>query len=675
MSHIDDARAKLDELDSRLLDTLAERITVVRQIGEAKAAAGRPVLDVQRERELLTRILAKSEERELSQHFVAQIFRQIIRYGRNTQESILAPLAATSPVVQYQGSRGAFSWLAARKYFSVRHADFRMSGSHTYQEAIDAVVDGKASYAVLPLENTLAGSFHEVIDLVAKSPCHIVGEEIIPIDLCLVALPGATVEDLEVVYSHPVVLKQCRTFLGTLDGVRTVSHEDSAEAARKVKDEGLRSQAAIASRHAAELCDLVILRENITAAGQDATRFAVVASEAVSVDGHLPAKISMTVNLPNTAGVLAEIVTAFGSRGINIAKMESRPGEGIEQVRFYLELDGNAEDPALKEAIDSVRQTARSLRVLGCYVDRARLEGEADELKALEDGDPSPNGELHKLPGKAPAGQTADAAAPAKKPSFKFDNQGGEKRSIVKVGGASFGDGGFYTISGPCAVENPTQLDLAARDARDAGAVVLRGGVFKPRTSPYSFQGLGWEGLRLLREAGERYGLPIVTEVMAPEQVARVAEKADMLQIGARNMQNFDLLREVGRTDRPVMLKRGLMASIDELLMAAEYIMSQGNFQVILCERGIRTFETATRSTLDLSAVPVLRERTHLPVIVDPSHAAGRRTLVAPLARGARAVGADGIMVEIHPDPANALCDGPQALSGEALAELIRELD
>ncbi len=302
MSHIEDARTRLDELDARLLDTLAERIAVVREIGEAKAAVGRPVLDVQRERELLTRILAKSEERELSQHFVAQIFRQIIRYGRNTQESILAPLATASPVVRYQGARGAFSWLAARKYFSLRHADFRMAGSPTYQDALDAVVNGQATYAILPLENSLAGSFHEVIDLVAKSPCSIVGEEIIPIDLCLVALPGATLEDLEVVYSHPVVLKQCRSFLSTLDGVRTASHQDSAEAATKVKEEGLKSQAAIASRHAAELCDLVILRENITAAGQDTTRFAVIANQAVSVDRHLPAKISMTVNLPNTAG-------------------------------------------------------------------------------------------------------------------------------------------------------------------------------------------------------------------------------------------------------------------------------------------------------------------------------------------------------------------------------------
>ena len=667
MKKIDNARQNLDQLDSQLLDILAKRIEVVREIGEIKAYQGLPVLDVQRERALLTTILEKAEARNLSQHFVAQIFRQMIRYGRNTQESILSPLTHESPVVQYQGTRGAFSWIAARKYFSVRHTDFRMAGSHTYQEAIDAVSSGTSAYAVLPLENSLAGSFHEVIELVAKSPCSIVGEEIIPLDLCLVAMPGAQVSDLEVIYSHPVVLQQCARFLGTLDGVQTTPHEDTAAAAAKIQQDGLKSQGAVASRHAAELYGLVILKEDITGAGSDVTRFAIIASQPVSVDNHLPAKTSIALNLPNEAGVLASIVNAFGQRGINMGKLESRPStDGSNLTRFYIELDDNAENPDLKEAIDSVRKIARSLRILGCYVDRARLEGESDDLLGRAvDPDPDPSAvELHVLPGKEPT----------KKSSYKFDSQPSGERSIVQVGQAAFGDGNFHVIAGPCAVENPTQLDLAARDARDAGAVVLRGGVFKPRTSPYSFQGLGWEGLRLLRAAGDKYNLPIVTEVMATEQVGRVAELADMLQIGARNMQNFDLLREVGRTDRPVLLKRGLMASIDELLMAAEYIMSQGNFQVVLCERGIRTFETATRSTLDLSAVPVLQERTHLPICVDPSHAAGRKALVAPLARGARAVGADSIMVEIHPDPANALCDGPQALSGLELAELIAEL-
>jgi chorismate mutase/prephenate dehydratase len=213
-----------------------------------------------------------------------------------------------------------------------------------------------------------------------------------------------------------------------------------------------------------------------------------------------------------------------------------------------------------------------------------------------------------------------------------------------------------------------------AKVVKEAGGGLLRGGCFKPRTSPYSFQGLGYEGLEMLVEAGKAYGLPVVTEVVSPEDVEAVARKADVLQIGTRNMQNFSLLSAVGRVHRPVMLKRGMSSSLDELLQAAEYILSEGNQQVFLCERGIRTFETSTRNTLDLSAVPVLRQRTHLPVIVDPSHAAGDRDLVAPLALAAQAIGADGIMVEIHPDPENALSDGPQSLRFDQYRELMAAL-
>jgi chorismate mutase/prephenate dehydratase len=229
-------------------------------------------------------------------------------------------------------------------------------------------------------------------------------------------------------------------------------------------------------------------------------------------------------------------------------------------------------------------------------------------------------------------------------------------------------------IAGPCAVESWDQVMTAAKVVKENGGSILRGGCFKPRTSPYSFQGLGFEALEMLVEAGKAYGLPVVTEVVSPEDVEGVARKADILQIGTRNMQNFSLLSAVGRAHRPVMLKRGMSSSLDELLQAAEYILSEGNQQVFLCERGIRTFETSTRNTLDLSAVPVLRQRTHLPVIVDPSHAAGDRDLVPPLALAAQAVGANGIMVEIHPDPESALSDGPQSLTLDQFREMMTAL-
>ncbi len=246
-------------------------------------------------------------------------------------------------------------------------------------------------------------------------------------------------------------------------------------------------------------------------------------------------------------------------------------------------------------------------------------------------------------------------------------------RKIVEVGDVRIGEK-FVVIAGPCSVESEEQIMVAAEAVKRAGADLLRGGAFKPRTSPRSFQGLGEEGLKLLRKAGDAFGLPIVTEVLDPRHVSLVSKYADMLQIGARNMQNFPLLREVGKSGMPVLLKRGFASTVEEWLSAAEYILMEGDEEIVLCERGIRTFSSSTRFTLDISVVPVLRELTTLPVIVDPSHAAGRREIVPPLAKAAKAVGADGIMVEVHPDPDRALSDGRQSLTLEQFERLMREL-
>ena len=243
-------------------------------------------------------------------------------------------------------------------------------------------------------------------------------------------------------------------------------------------------------------------------------------------------------------------------------------------------------------------------------------------------------------------------------------------RSVVQVGGVPIGPGTITMIGGPCAVESMEQTLAAAALAKSAGAVLLRGGAFKPRTSPYSYQGLGELGLKILSDVRSATGLPVVTEVVDPGSVELVASYADMLQVGTRNMQNFALLKAVGSVAKPVLLKRGMSATIEEWLMAAEYIAQRGNLDIVLCERGIRTFEPATRNTLDISAVPLARLLSHLPVIVDPSHASGRRDLVVPLARAAIAAGADGVIVDIHPEPEQALCDGAQALCDTDLRDL-----
>ena len=245
--------------------------------------------------------------------------------------------------------------------------------------------------------------------------------------------------------------------------------------------------------------------------------------------------------------------------------------------------------------------------------------------------------------------------------------------SVVKINGVSVGTQQVIVMAGPCSVESREQLMETAAAVKEAGAHVLRGGAYKPRTSPYAFQGLGLKGLELLREARDELRLPIITEVMSPQDVTLVAQYADILQIGARNMQNFALLHAVGEIQKPVMLKRGLMATIEELLMAAEYILSHGNTRVMLCERGIRTFETATRNTFDINAIPVLKSLTHLPIIADPSHGTGKWELVTPIARAAVAAGADGLIVEVHGDPARALSDGAQSLKPDKFAAMIAE--
>lgn len=254
---------------------------------------------------------------------------------------------------------------------------------------------------------------------------------------------------------------------------------------------------------------------------------------------------------------------------------------------------------------------------------------------------------------------------PYKRANRKFNPED----TVIDVNGVKIGGGNFAIIAGPCSVESEAQILEVAKAVKDGGAALLRGGAFKPRTSPYDFQGLGAEGIALLEKAKVETGLPLVTELMNAEHLSEF-ENVDIIQIGARNMQNFDLLKEVGKTDKPVLLKRGLANTIKELLMSAEYIMSEGNENVILCERGIRTFETYTRNTLDLGAVAALKELTHLPVVVDPSHATGIARMVEPMAMAATAAGADGLMIEVHNDPANALCDGAQSLTPAQFAQV-----
>ena len=264
-----------------------------------------------------------------------------------------------------------------------------------------------------------------------------------------------------------------------------------------------------------------------------------------------------------------------------------------------------------------------------------------------------------------------ESVTPISKPYKLVSRDFKKEDTVVRVGDVDVGGNSFVVMAGPCSIEGREQLYQTAQAVRKAGARILRGGAFKPRTSPYSFQGLGEEGLKYLAEIGRELKMPTVTEVMDPRQTELVSRYADIIQVGARNMQNFDLLKELGRAQKPILLKRGMSAKIEEFLMSAEYVLSQGNYNVILCERGIRTFEEATRFTLDLAAVPLIKELSHLPIIVDPSHGTGRRSLIAPMSRAALAAGSNGVMIEVHPKPETALSDGFQSLNVEDFNKLM----
>jgi chorismate mutase/prephenate dehydratase len=411
-----------------------------------------------------------------------------------------------------------------------------------------------------------------------------------------------------------------------------------------------------------------VLRRGIGNQDEILMRYVALAREPAAFDARIPCKTSLILTTRHEQGALVRCLQVLADYALSLTKLESRPHPNRPwEYMFFMDFEGNIADARVADALDELRTQALFLKVLGCYPVKAKpAEVVASGVKNA--GTPA----------------IAAAAPPAAPATVRRPRDHGKHRrlvdraergdTLVRVGDVLIGGTGFTVMAGPSSVESKDQITATAEFVRQHGAHVLRGGVFRPGAGPGTFTGLGEAGLDLLVAAGKAAGLPVVTEVLAPEQVRAVAAKADILQIGARNMQNFALLAEVGKVDRPVLLKRGLSSTIEEWLAAAEHILAHGNGQVILCERGIRTFESATRNTLDLSAVVVLRERTHLPVVVDPSHGTGKRAYVTPMAFAARACGAHGLLIEVHPAPDQALSDGEQSLDFPGFAALMEGL-
>jgi chorismate mutase / prephenate dehydratase len=673
-------RQGLDEVDSGIVRLIAQRRDLIDAIAKAKEDSEDGIQDTERERRVLDGVVAVATDLGVSASLVRTIFRELISDSVAQQARHLNGDAGGRVRVAFQGTAHSYSDAASQKYLAGRGLTGDLTGYRTFREAADALLAGDADLAVLPIENTTAGSINEVYAVLRSHELFIVGEETWKVDHCLAATADVPLSSLSRILSHPQGLEQCSAFLQSLPNVTPTTYFDTAGAMQAVAASGDPTVAAIASPEAAAAYGLVVLRRGINDSDDNFTRFVALSATPAAVDLRVPCKTSLILVTGHEEGDLLRCLEVLSGSGHSMTKLESRPRPGRPwEYMFFLDFEGNAADPRTAAALDELRSAALFVKVLGSYPAKAlRAPARPGEVP----GQPRGAGDAVRAGAEPSGGDPAEmleavAARPAAPRSRHYklvDRLARQADTVIRVGDVLVGGDGFVVMAGPCSVESRDQIEATARFVRDHGAHVLRGGVFKPRTSPYSFQGLGWEGLDLLVAAGREAGLPVVTEVMAVDQVQRMAKEADILQVGARNMQNFDLLRELGKVDRPVLLKRGLSSTIEEWLAAAEYIVAQGNQQVILCERGIRTFESATRNTLDLSAVAVVRERSHLPVIVDPSHGTGQRSYVAPMAWAARAAGAHGLLIEVHPDPDQALSDSDQSLAFDQFAALMQRL-
>ncbi|MFT5150328.1 MAG: 3-deoxy-7-phosphoheptulonate synthase, partial [Planctomycetota bacterium] len=660
MTAVDLARGEIDRLDRDLLKILSERMRVVGEVGRLKGEGSeRRLLDPDREQALLGRWRERAEAQGLSGNFAGRVLREVLRYSRRAQEQyFIEPQAKIerAPLVGYQGDPHSYSDLAAAQLFETRSsAGSERIGYRTFAKAVDALKNWRVDYVLLPVENSIVGSIGGVGQLLDDDQLFIVDEETWAVEHVLAVRPQDEGKRITHVRSHPVALGQCSKFLAKLPLAEAEPWHDTAGAAASLAESDQAGVAAISSEEAALAHGLTIVQRGIADQPTNLTRFLLLAREEETAPRELCAKTSLVLALDHQRGALARVLETLSKYEINLTRIESRPDPQTPwSYRFFIDLEGHRHDEPIAAALDDLRKDCNMLRVLGSYpmrtTDGAHLRTAATPAAIVNE---------------VPIVKPPKASAPA------FVRP---QTSIVPVGDVRVGSDVFTMILGPCAVESRNQIHESAEMVKRAGAAMLRGGAFKPRTSPHSFQGLGQEGLDLLREAGSLVELPVVTELMRIEDLAAVVEAADVIQVGARNMQNFSLLRALGHVDRPVLLKRGMSATVDELLAAAEYITAGGNQRVILCERGIRTFETSTRSTLDLGAVAVLKTRTSHPVLVDPSHAAGVRHLVIPLALAAAAAGADGLIVEAHPNPMEALCDKDQALTREDVDQLFHSL-
>lgn len=684
-SDLQDLRRRLDGLDRDIVDRLADRRDVVEAIIRFKDNSDSELRDTQREEQLLAKLQAIGREKGLDGYFVTRVFHEIIDYSLRVQkEHLIRSRSGPAPerlAVGYQGVEGAYSFFAAKKFFASDEDRLEVTGYTTFREMVEHVERGTLDFAVLPVENTTAGVINESYDLLLAKSVSVVGEEVVPVKHCLMALEDVPLTRIHRVFSHPQALAQCSDFLATLENCQVESFTDTAMAAQRVRDEQDLSQAAIASEEAARFYGLTILRRDLANQRENFTRFMILAAEPASFDRRIPCKTSLIFATGHTEGALVRCLNGLARHGLNLTKLESRPRANVPwEYVFYVDFEGNLADDSVHEAIEELKTDAVFVKVLGTYPARTlkgnrpahppAIPGAAAEAADKAAQTPAPPAILtgrHRLTASEEVRRGLET-----KPFRLASRLHQPADTVLRVGDVEIGGDDFVVIAGPRTIGAREELFETARAVREAGARILRGDAFGAR--PGGGEARGFAGLDDLAEAGRTYGMPVVTEVLEPSHVDAVARVADLVCVGAGSMQNLALLRAVGRVDRPVLLERGRMASIDEWISAAELVLSQGNQQVVLCERGIRTFETATANTIDLSAVAIVREWSHLPILVDPCEAVGVWRWAPSLALAARGAGAHGVALDVTSDADPPAAESASALRPSTFARVMHDL-
>ncbi len=647
---LDQCRKDINSLDKSLLELLAKRRTISRKVIEDKLERGLDLRDPTREGEVLETLIKAGRKLGLDAHFVTRVFHEIIEDSVRSQESFLQnnlnPSTEKMLCIAYQGVEGAYSFLAGEKFFRGQLDNCSFEGYKSFADVVAAVENGQADYAMLPIENTTAGSINAVYDLLLATKLNIVGEEVFPVQHCLLGVEKAPLSTIRRIYSHYQALAQCSDFLSRLKNCDQETYMDTAEAAKKISAEGDPSQAAIASEEAGRIYGLKVLKRNLANQRENFTRFVIVAPRPSKVDSRIPCKTSLVLSTGHHEGALLKALAILDEHKINLTKLESRPMQGSPFTYiFYLDFEGNASDPKIQEALVRLSGATNYLRILGTYP-RERHDKTRPSTRS-------------RVPEKTDGEEDAAAAPAPEKAAAPAGSGNGEGRNltdlaikpegtILRLGETELGGSEYVVFAGPDCISSMNQIGAHARQVSECGAMVLHGSCLEASDSPFKTRRINFDLLDVLTTAGKEFGLPVMTEVESVLDVAQAAQLADLLKIGPRNMQNFSLLEEAGKTGRPIVLCRGLSATNDEFLEAAECVLVQGNQQVILCERGTRIDERNSRNTLDLGTVASIRKMTHLPVLIDPSRAIDHSGLVLPLASASRAFGAHGLVVDVR---------------------------